>query len=146
PPGSGGIKKVAPSLLIALALAVILGFLLGSGLVFLVDSLDRGFRTPDEVTRRLGVPVLGQIPFLSGRSTGPPLPGCPVLAPILHACHSPTSAAAEAYRGLSAILSRIIHDQGPRVIQLTSPAVGDGTTTVAANLAIAAAQSGKRVV
>jgi capsular exopolysaccharide synthesis family protein len=38
------------------------------------------------------------------------------------------------------------HGEVPKVIQVTSPDAGDGKTTLAANLAVSIAQSGKRII
>jgi capsular exopolysaccharide synthesis family protein len=144
PPGSGGTKQVEPNLLIVAAAGAILALLLGVLLPLLADSLDRGFRTPEEVSRRLGVAVVGHIPYLRGRRAPRPRKGQPPVPPILAACNTP--ATAEAYRSLQTVLSTVVRDRGPRVIQITSSVTGEGTTRVAANLAIAMAQSGKSVV
>jgi uncharacterized protein involved in exopolysaccharide biosynthesis len=45
---------------ITLALAV--GMILGGALAFLIDFFESTFRTPDDVERKLGVPVVGMIP------------------------------------------------------------------------------------
>ena len=42
-------------------LAGMVGFMLAVGGVFLVEALDNTLRTPDDVTRALGLPVLGVI-------------------------------------------------------------------------------------
>ena len=59
---------------------------------------------------------------------------------------SPRSAAAEAYRTLRTNLQFSALDRDLRCILVTSPTAGDGKTTVAANLAVALAESGKRVL
>ena len=53
---------------------------------------------------------------------------------------------AEAYRGVRTALYFSIHCKGHKVIQVTSPNSGDGKSTMAANLAISIAQSGKKVL
>src|SRR5205823_5175473 len=58
----------------------------------------------------------------------------------------PTSPAAEAYRGLAATLQHILPHRPLRSVVVTSPAPGDGRTTVVANLGIVLARSGRTVV
>lgn len=55
------------------------------------------------------------------------------------------SAEAEAFRGIRTALyfGSGSNGKGPRTIQVTSPTAGDGKSTMAANLAISIAQSGK---
>jgi non-specific protein-tyrosine kinase len=58
---------------------------------------------------------------------------------------SPRSAAAEAYRTLRLNLQYASVDAPIRSLLVTSPSADDGRTTVAANLAIAAAEAGRQV-
>jgi non-specific protein-tyrosine kinase len=62
------------------------------------------------------------------------------------AVRSPRSAAAEAYRTLRINLQYSSLDRDLRTILVTSAAEGDGKTTVAANLGVALAESGKKVL
>ena len=57
--------KIAPSALQSLVGGLMLGILAGVGLAYLVDVSDKSFRNPDEVRRRLGLPLVGHIPFLT---------------------------------------------------------------------------------
>jgi non-specific protein-tyrosine kinase len=57
--------------------------------------------------------------------------------------HSPT---AEAYRSLAANLQFAYTDRQRQTVGITSAAEGEGKSTTAANLAIAIAQSGRRVI
>ena len=66
------------------------------------------------------------------------------LGPI--AMRSPRSAAAEAYRTLRTSLQFSSLDRALRTILVTSPGLGEGKTTVVANLGVAVAESGKKVV
>src|SRR5262249_28682459 len=75
-----------------------------------------------------------------------PTAPAPPLDPSLWAYHEPVSLEAEAYRGVRTTLSCVLRGKGAQVIQVTGPEAGDGTATLAANLAITAARSGKRVV
>src|SRR5262249_9584295 len=59
PPRPG--VKVAPSLIQFLFGGLALGVLAGVGLAFLIEMSDKGFHTPEEIRRRLGLPVIGHI-------------------------------------------------------------------------------------
>jgi capsular exopolysaccharide synthesis family protein len=68
------------------------------------------------------------------------------LDPLLCTYHQPLSVEAEAFRGVRAALLFNHGRQQRQVIQIASPVVGDGKSTLAANLAISIAQSGKEVL
>jgi capsular exopolysaccharide synthesis family protein len=55
-------SPVSPNLLLNVSLALFLGILLGTGLVFLLEFLDDSWRSPDEVEQMSGVPTFGVIP------------------------------------------------------------------------------------
>ena len=146
PPAIG--KKVAPSALMIFPAALLLGGLGGFALAYLAEVTDKTFRNVDEVRQRLGLPVVGQIPYLpEARKAGKETEANkPMLSPVLYAHHHPKSMEAESYRGVRTALYFNVRGKGLKVVQVTSPNVGDGKSTLAANLAISIAQSGKRVL
>jgi capsular exopolysaccharide synthesis family protein len=148
PPDPG--YQVRPQLLKALLAAGFLGLLAGIGMVYLRDMLDQRFRGPEEVSRQLGLPVMGHIPLIpAGQAEEPATNGDarqPALNPSLCTYFEPLGGPAEAYRAVRTALYYPAEVAGQRVIQITSPGPGDGKTTLAANLAVAMAGSGKRVL
>jgi capsular exopolysaccharide synthesis family protein len=142
--------KVAPTLWQFLFGGLFGGFLLGAGLAYLADVTDKSFRSPEEIRRRLGLPLVGHIPYLDESDAVAAQNGSAGehhdLAPSLWVYHHPTSVEAEAYRGVRTSLYFSTQDQKHKVVQVTSPHMGDGKTTLAANLAVSIARSGKRVV
>jgi succinoglycan biosynthesis transport protein ExoP len=143
PPADGAL--VAPILREWLMLGGVLGLMLGGGLGLAAELSDRSFRTPAEIRRRLGVQVLGHVPRLRTEAT-PENPSKTGLDPSLVAFLRPSSAEAEAYRGVRVQLAFSAQGRGNALVQVTSPNPGDGKSTLAANLAITIAQTGKRVV
>lgn len=141
-------EKVSPKAYIVFPLAAVLGGFLGLVLVFLAEQTDRTFRSPEDIRRRLGLPVLGVIPVLktTGRGKVVPVEGAVALDRSLYAWSRPKSKEAEAYRGVRTALYFSTRGQGSKVIQVTSPNPGDGKSTLAANLAVSIAQSGKRIL
>ena len=95
--------------------------------------------------RRLGLPILGHIPRIK---VDEPVerPSAAGIEASLVTYYRPTATEAEAYRGVRTQLYFSTKGRGHQVIQVTSPNPGDGKSTLAANLAISIAQSGKRVV
>jgi capsular exopolysaccharide synthesis family protein len=65
--------------------------------------------------------------------------------PLLIAVTDPESIEADAYRTVRAKIELMPHDRATRYIAITSVAGGDGKSTSAANLAVVAAQGGRRV-
>ncbi|HEX3151797.1 MAG TPA: polysaccharide biosynthesis tyrosine autokinase [Gemmataceae bacterium] len=136
--------KIAPVLLQAMVIAAVFGLVAGGGLAYLAEFTDKSFRSPEEIRRRLGIAVVGHIPSLpsgivAGAIAGP-------IDPRIVVHHRPKSTESEAYRGVRTALYFSTQGKGHQVIQVTSPNPGDGKSTLSANLAVAIAQSGKRVV
>jgi capsular polysaccharide biosynthesis protein len=56
-------KPVKPRPLLNTAIAGVLGVMLGIGVVFLVEYLDNTIKTPEDIERYIGLPVIGIIPM-----------------------------------------------------------------------------------
>lgn len=125
----------------------ILGLFAGFGLAYLAEVTDRSFRTPEEIRRRLGLSVIGHIPQLvSDAQTQKAIAEGAGIDEHMCTYHRPSSIAAEAFRGVRNNLYFSTHGESHKIIQVTSPNVSDGKSTVAANLAISIAQSGKKIL
>jgi polysaccharide biosynthesis transport protein len=145
PPEGAG--KVAPSLSQVLSVWVFLGLLGGVGLAYLAEVTDKSFRTPEEIRRRLGLPIVGHIPFTArAQAAAGGAAAADQLDASLLTYHRPSAVEAEAYKGLRTALYFSTRGERHKVIQITSPNMGDGKSTLAANLAVCIAQSGKTVV
>jgi capsular exopolysaccharide synthesis family protein len=117
-------------------LAALLGLLAGVGIVFLLERFDTRIYTKNAAERHFDLPVLAEIPFVrrwkKSRSG-------------IAATSQPKSHAADSFRILAAgVLRR--PPQPPQAILITGPGPGEGKTTVAANLAAAFAEVGKKVL
>src|SRR5262249_53509095 len=145
-PGAGG--KVSPVAYQILFGGLALGLLAGVGLAYVAELTDKSFRTPEEIRRRLGLPVVGHIPLLTAdeEAARKVAGGQVVPDPLLCCYYRPKSIEAEAYRAVRTALYFSTQGEGHKVIQVTSPSMGDGKSTLASNLAVSIAQSGKRVV
>jgi capsular exopolysaccharide synthesis family protein len=75
----------------------------------------------------------------------PPKSGELIGSSSLVAANHPNSAGAESFRTIRTHLFYDIATNGTKTIMITSPSPGDGKSTVACNLAISIAQTGKRV-
>jgi polysaccharide biosynthesis transport protein len=114
-------------------LAAVVGVFLAAGIVFLIEFLDDSIRDPQEVTRKWGIPVLGIVASYDTSGSA------------LITQKQPRSPVSEAFRSLRTNLQFASIDRPLRTILVTSPSPGDGKTTVAANLGIVIAQSGRSV-
>ncbi len=64
-------SPIKPRKLMNVAVAMVLGFMAAAGLAFLLEYLDTSIKTPDDVTRHVGLPVLGIIPVIEAAETAP---------------------------------------------------------------------------
>lgn len=134
---AAGAKQVQPRPVRNAILGLGLGILLGIGLAFLWEALDTRVRTAEEVSTRLGLPLLARIPEPPRRLR---------TDDKLVMLQEPTSVEAEAYRVLRTNLEFVNLERGARSLMVTSAVQGEGKSTTAANLAVALARTGKRVI
>jgi polysaccharide biosynthesis transport protein len=141
-------NKVAPVAWQVFGGALVIGIGLGLALAYLAEYTDTTFHTPEELQKVLGAPVIGHVPVLEPdrQAVARQAAGEDIPDPMLCAFHAPKSTRAEAFRGIRTALYFSTHGSGHQVIQVTSPHAADGKSTLAANLAISIAQSGKRTV
>ncbi|QDV73038.1 Tyrosine-protein kinase YwqD [Planctomycetes bacterium K2D] len=124
-----------------LSLGLAFGSMLGFGLAWLRSMLDQRLKSIEEIASVMQLPVIGAVPLMAGsrgregdRSVGGRLVAL-----------QPRSTAAEAIRTLRTALYFGIGGESKTFV-VTSPAPGDGKSTVASNLAIAMAQANQRVL
>lgn len=60
-------KPVSPNKKINIAVAFLLGLMVGVGLAFLLEFLDNTFKNKDQMERELDLPVLGSIPSMKDK-------------------------------------------------------------------------------
>lgn len=133
-PASVPTNPVRPDPLLNLALATLLGPLIGLGLALLRDILDTRVRVEADVRRVTTQPTIGAIPFDRDASAHPLLPEIDVFSPR-----------AEAFRALRTNLLYVNPDHQPKSLLVTSTVPGEGKTTTTANLALILASSGSSV-
>jgi len=66
-PASVPLRPVKPRKVFNIALAVVLGLVLGVSMALFVEYMDDHVRTPEQVEAALGVPVFALIPVIPGR-------------------------------------------------------------------------------
>ena len=127
---------IGPQPLRDTALAAAVGLMLVAGIVFLVEYLDDTLKTPEDVERVLGLPVLGFVSELRYKRRS---------KDRIHVTQQPRSPAAEAFRSLRTNLEFSGVQTPIRTLLVTSPGPSEGKTTVAVNLAAIFSQTDKRV-
>jgi capsular exopolysaccharide synthesis family protein len=123
-----------------------LGIVAVFGLAYFREWYDTSLRSLDEVRDTVGAQVLGAVPGFHVTPDMERLLRNSRLHPQLCYSHRPGSREAEAYRTVRTALLFAVQEAGAQLIQVSSPEPGDGKTTSISNLAIAIAQSGKRVL
>jgi polysaccharide biosynthesis transport protein len=134
---AGSASAVQPRTRRNIALALIAGVALGVALAFLRDALDTRVRSDDELRARLGAPVLGHIPRVTGSTAGDHQ---------LAVLTEPAGESAEAFRILKTNLNITQRQHHVSSIVITSTGEGEGKSTTAANLAVTLARSSRHVI
>ena len=129
-------QPVRPRVLTNTMLATIAGIMLAVGVAFLMEYLDDTVKDPEEVEYATGLGTLG---ILEQLKTNIP-------SEALVVAREPRSPAAEAYRQVRTNIQFVNLDKKSKTLLITSAQPSEGKTTVAANLAIALAQSGRKVI
>jgi len=130
-------EQVQPKLIANAIMGVIAGLALGIGLAFFVDLLDTRLRRGEDVAERMGLALLGRLPAppKSVRKRN-----------RLVTLAKPDSPDADAFRVLRTNLSFADIDGSARSILVSSAVQSEGKSTTSANLAVALARAGKRVI
>lgn len=119
----------------------LLGLVAGGGIIFLLDMLDGTIRTSEDLEKLLrdqDMPILGAIPVIRTR----PAKAAPILVQADSQYHSSYERCLSKLR-LTGFEDSVI---GPRVVLVTSTIGNEGKSITTYNLAIAAAQAGRRTL
>jgi succinoglycan biosynthesis transport protein ExoP len=125
---ANGAAQIAPHPKRNATVGILLAILIGFGLILLTERIDRKLRKPEDLEKLTGMPFLGTIPHEA-------FPGEDTNAEVL-----------EAFQTLRNTLTYFNADDQLSSLMVTSALKGEGKTTVAANLAVAYAMFGKRVI
>lgn len=130
-PDSSSARKI-------LAAGVAGGMMLGLGFVFVVENLNNTFRSPADIERRTGLPVLAAVPD-AGRMKRPR----DIMAYLLG---SPHSSLGESIRNLRTSILYSNIDMPPKVVMFTSSLPAEGKTTTALLAAITSQHMGRSAI
>ncbi len=159
------INPIKPNKTLNLAIAGVLGIMLGVFLVFLLEFLDHTIKSEKDVEKHLAIPLLGGIPLFVGdrrsgkdeskhagersrrnRRQSAPSKGAAGFTRTVVTMNDPKSPASEAYRALRTSIGYTSIDHEVKTVVITSPGTMEGKSTVSANLAVTMSQIGKKVL
>ena len=126
-------SPISPNSRKDLLTAILAGLTIALGLAFGIEYLDDSVKTPEDVSKRLRLPLLGLVPKVKGDRV-------PVLTETVPHDFG------EAFRSLRTSLVFTSGGESTRLIAVTSSQPLEGKTTTAANLAFALALGGSRVL
>lgn len=128
-------QRISPQPRTNLLVGGVLGLVAGAALALTLEAMDRSLKTPAQGAHLFGAPMLALLPRRRDAGTKE-----------LVTVEDPLAQASEAYRSLRTAVRFLDPDNPLRTLLVTSPSAGEGKTSTAANLAIALAQAGERVV
>ena len=129
-------EPVSPKPARNLALAALLGLLVGAGVAVLREALDTSISTPDDLANAAGgAPLLGSINFDKDAPTRPLITDLNTHAPRV-----------ESFRVLRTNLQFINVDSESKVFVVTSSVPEEGKSTTVVNLALTLSHAGEKVV
>jgi tyrosine-protein kinase len=131
-------SPASPQLVVNVALGLIVGFLIGLGVAFVLDARAGRVHGRSDLERRVGAPVLAVVP--KDRALGK------MQRPIVPTEQGKRTGASEAYATLATNVRYILSHEGLQTITITSSLAGEGKSMTCANLAVALAQAGQSVL
>lgn len=131
---------------------IVLGLILGLGLAFLIEFNDTTIKSNDDIEKYVGLSVLGTIPHINLNKKDDNSIKINNKAAIslyhrpLFNFEGDDSIITESYRSLRTNISFVSPDKPLKTIALTSACPSEGKSITIANLAMAYAQMGKRIL
>lgn len=126
-------RPSSPRFLVNLVLSLLAGLGLGALLAFALEQIDEAIADPAEVERRLGLPLLGSVPKVDGRTPK-------------EALEDRKSDLVDAYLAIQTNLSFTTEHGVPRSFAVTSTRPAEGKSTTALALATTLARAQRKVI
>ena len=134
-PAEPASQPASPNLASNIGIGALLGLVIGIGAAFLRSALDT------RVHGRHDIEALTDVPILGGTTYDPEATKYPLIVQS-----DPRNPRAESFRALRTNLRFVNLDHDNRAFVVTSSIPGEGKSTTTANLALALAETGARVV
>lgn len=132
-------RPISPKIALNLLLGGFLGILLGVGTALILEAIDKSLKTVQEAKKLVGYTLLGTIPQLNKKADNRGGQDLPVL-------NDPYSVVTTAFEMLQTNLGFTLVGKTAKVLVISSSIPGEGKSFVSANLAVALAQIGRRVL
>jgi len=142
---------VAPNKPLLMAVAIIVGLIVGVAAVFLRAMFNRGIETQEQI-EELGLPVYATVPLSDEQSklnrsrVKRKSPAGRSYPAGLLAARNPADVSVEALRGLRTSLHFAMLEASDNRLMITGPSPNVGKSFISVNLAAVCAQSGQRVL
>lgn len=124
----------SPRLMVNLVVSILAGICIGAGLAFALEQMDEAIADPVEVERRLGLPLLGTVPKVSGDTTP------------RDALLDRKSELVDAYLAVQTNLAFTTEHGVPRTFAVTSTRPAEGKSTTALALATTLVRGHRKVI
>lgn len=138
-------RPVKPKKALIVALAAVLGLMVGVMAAFLRRALNPGIETPEAI-EKLGLPVYASVPYSEQQNLiearARRVSGKSQLLGVMH----PSDLAVESLRSLRTSLHFAMLEAPDNRLMISGPSPSVGKTFVSANLAVVIAQTGQRVL
>ncbi len=127
-----------PQKSIMMAVALFFATAFGIALAIILEVLDNGFRTLEQIEEITGMPAIGMVPRLSRQDRA--------RKPHEVVSERPDSLIGESIRTIQTSLLLSGSREAPKVVLVTSSIPGEGKTSIALSLASLAARTGNRSI
>ena len=132
------IEPSFPNRPVVFGLALIASLFLGLLAILVLELLDSGFRSGEQIEKATGVASIGFIPRISNFGDYKTLPG--------YIAGKPNTAFGESIRTLNWSINLAFPDKPPQIVLITSSIPGEGKTTTASCLATLQSHVGKKTI
>ena len=143
-------KPIKPKKSLIIMVSFILGLMLGIAWVFIRKALHTGIEDPDQIEKKLNIPVYATIPHSNEQAklSAKLIKGIQPNEdqPFILALTHKEDLAIESLRSLRTTLHFAFLEAHNNIIMITGPSPGIGKTFVAINLAVVLADAGKKIL
>lgn len=127
-----------PNKKLIVLIGLIIGFLLGIGMAFLIEHFDNTFKSSHDVEDKLKLPVIGMLPDINEKLD--------TVTPAMQFIENSKSAFSESIRTLRTGVLLSFPDNENKSILVTSTVPSEGKTTIAMNLAHSLSHLGEAIL
>lgn len=144
-------RAAQPQSLLALAVALALGLIVGVVVAFSAEVIDTTVHDPQQIENAIGLPVLALVPPAERSLPKAAIQSLQRSAPgsswqYQTTARAPRSVVAEAFRSLRTAILSAMPGKASKIIAITSTSEAEGKSFITFNLASAFAQSGRTVL